>query len=138
MVALLEALQDHERHRYVQSISAFVRQRMESALLSSREADPEMQHVPLKRGMRSRESAQEIPDEQERLKGRIRTVLKTLPYREREIIKLRYGFVDDASYTLEEIGTIFKVTAERIRAIEAKAMRKLRQPYRAQELEGFL
>ena len=65
-------------------------------------------------------------------------VLKTLSYREREIIKLRYGLGDGYSYTLEEVGHIFKVTRERIRQIEAKAVRKLQQPSRSQELAGFL
>jgi len=75
---------------------------------------------------------------QEMLRGRIRKVLKTLSYREREIIKLRYGLGDGYSYTLEEVGHIFKVTRERIRQIEAKAVRKLQQPSRSQELVGFL
>ena len=75
---------------------------------------------------------------QEMLKSRINKVLKTLSYREREIIKLRYGLGDGYSYTLEEVGHIFKVTRERIRQIEAKAVRKLQQPSRAQELLGFL
>jgi RNA polymerase primary sigma factor len=75
---------------------------------------------------------------QEMLRGRINKVLKTLSYREREIIKLRYGLGDGYSYTLEEVGHIFKVTRERIRQIEAKAVRKLQQPSRAQELTGFL
>jgi RNA polymerase primary sigma factor len=75
---------------------------------------------------------------QEMLRGRIAKVLKTLSYREREIIKLRYGLGDGYSYTLEEVGHIFKVTRERIRQIEAKAVRKLQQPSRSQELVGFL
>jgi RNA polymerase primary sigma factor len=75
---------------------------------------------------------------QEMLRGRIAKVLKTLSYREREIIKLRYGLGDGYSYTLEEVGHIFKVTRERIRQIEAKAVRKLQQPSRSQELAGFL
>ena len=75
---------------------------------------------------------------QEMLRGRIGNVLKTLSYREREIIKLRYGLGDGYSYTLEEVGHIFKVTRERIRQIEAKAVRKLQQPSRSQELVGFL
>ena len=70
--------------------------------------------------------------------ARINAVLKTLSYREREIIKLRYGLGDGYSYTLEEVGHIFKVTRERIRQIEAKAVRKLQQPSRSQELVGFL
>ena len=75
---------------------------------------------------------------QEMLRTRINSVLKTLSYREREIIKLRYGLGDGYSYTLEEVGHIFKVTRERIRQIEAKAVRKLQQPSRSQELVGFL
>jgi len=75
---------------------------------------------------------------QEMLRGRIDKVLKTLSYREREIIKLRYGLGDGYSYTLEEVGHIFRVTRERIRQIEAKAVRKLQQPSRSQELVGFL
>lgn len=75
---------------------------------------------------------------QEMLRGRIVDVLKTLSYREREIIKLRYGLGDGYSYTLEEVGHIFKVTRERIRQIEAKAVRKLQQPSRSAELVGFL
>jgi RNA polymerase primary sigma factor len=75
---------------------------------------------------------------QEMLRSRINRVLKSLSYREREIIKLRYGLGDGYSYTLEEVGHIFKVTRERIRQIEAKAVRKLQQPSRSQELVGFL
>ena len=75
---------------------------------------------------------------QDMLRNRITHVLKTLSYREREIIKLRYGLGDGYSYTLEEVGHIFKVTRERIRQIEAKAVRKLQQPSRSQELVGFL
>jgi RNA polymerase primary sigma factor len=75
---------------------------------------------------------------QEMLRGRIAKVLKSLSYREREIIKLRYGLGDGYSYTLEEVGHIFKVTRERIRQIEAKAVRKLQQPTRSGELAGFL
>ena len=72
------------------------------------------------------------------LRDKINHVLKSLTYREREIIKLRYGLGDGYSYTLEETGRIFKVTRERIRQIEAKAVRKLQQPSRSQELVGFL
>lgn len=74
----------------------------------------------------------------EMLKMKLQKVLKMLSYREREIIKLRYGLGDGYSYTLEEVGHIFKVTRERIRQIEAKAIRKLQQPMRSQELVGFL
>ena len=65
-------------------------------------------------------------------------LLKTLTYREREIIKLRYGLGDGYTYTLEEVGRIFKVTRERVRQIEAKAVRKLQHPVRSRQLEGFL
>ena len=75
---------------------------------------------------------------QEMLKDKIDDVLKTLTYREREIIKLRYGIGDGYTYTLEEVGRIFKVTRERVRQVEAKAIRKLQHPVRARKLEGFL
>ena len=75
---------------------------------------------------------------QSMLKERIDHVLKTLSYREREIIKLRYGIGDGYTYTLEEVGRIFKVTRERVRQVEAKAIRKLQHPVRARKLEGFL
>ena len=75
---------------------------------------------------------------QEMLKERIDMILKTLSYREREIIKLRYGIGDGYTYTLEEVGRIFKVTRERVRQVEAKAIRKLQHPVRARRLEGFL
>ena len=74
----------------------------------------------------------------EMLKGKIDCVLKTLTYREREIIKLRYGLGDGYTYTLEEVGRIFKVTRERVRQIEAKAVRKLQHPARSKQLKGFL
>src|SRR3954463_11051631 len=75
---------------------------------------------------------------QEMLKEKIDSVLKTLTYREREIIKLRYGLGDGYTYTLEEVGRIFKVTRGRGRQIEAKAVRKLQHPVRSRQLEGFL
>ncbi|MEE9311012.1 MAG: RNA polymerase sigma factor RpoD [Planctomycetota bacterium] len=75
---------------------------------------------------------------QEMLKDKIDGVLNTLTYREREIIRLRYGIGDGHTYTLEEVGKIFKVTRERVRQIEAKAIRKLQHPVRSRKLEGFL
>ncbi|MFI4892012.1 MAG: RNA polymerase sigma factor RpoD [Phycisphaerales bacterium JB058] len=75
---------------------------------------------------------------QEMLKGRIEQVLRTLTYREREIIKLRYGIGDGYTYTLEEVGRIFKVTRERVRQVEAKAIRKLQHPVRSRKLHGFV
>lgn len=75
---------------------------------------------------------------QEMLKSRIEQVLRTLTYREREIIKLRYGIGDGYTYTLEEVGRIFKVTRERVRQVEAKAIRKLQHPVRSRKLHGFV
>ncbi len=80
--------------------------------------------------------AEEVSSHQ--LANRINRVLKTLSYREREIIKLRYGLGDGYEFTLKEIGQIFQVTGANIGVIEAKAIRKLQQPSRAQELIGFL
>ena len=75
---------------------------------------------------------------QDMLRQRIEQLLKTLSYREREILKLRYGIGDGYTYTLEEVGRIFKVTRERVRQVEAKAIRKLQHPVRARKLEGFV
>ena len=72
------------------------------------------------------------------LRGKIDELLKTLTFREREIIRLRYGLVDGYSYTLEECGRIFKVTRERVRQIEAKAVAKLQSPSRSDRLASFL
>ncbi len=74
----------------------------------------------------------------EALKHRLQDVMSELSYREREIIRLRYGLADGYSYTLEEVGKIFSVTRERVRQIESKAVRKLQQPFRARSLHGFL
>ncbi len=75
---------------------------------------------------------------QEMLKDKIEAVLTTLTYREREIIKLRYGIGDGYTYTLEEVGRIFQVTRERVRQVEAKAINKLQHPVRSRKLESFL
>jgi RNA polymerase primary sigma factor len=72
------------------------------------------------------------------LRDKIDDVLKTLTYREREIIKLRYGLGDGYNYTLEETGKIFKVTRERIRQIEAKALGKLQRSSRSNHLRNFV
>jgi len=74
----------------------------------------------------------------ELLRSRIASVLKALNYREREIIRLRYGLVDGYAYTLEEVGKIFSVTRERVRQIEAKAVRKLQHPIRSRRLSNFI
>ena len=75
---------------------------------------------------------------QQMLRDKINHVLKSLTYREREIIKLRYGLGDGYSYTLEETGRIFKVTRERIRQIESKALKKLQHHTRSDHLKGFV
>jgi RNA polymerase primary sigma factor len=72
------------------------------------------------------------------LEEKVDQVLKTLTSREREIIKLRFGLGDGFTYTLEEVGLIFKVTRERIRQLEMRALQKLREPDRSRQLEGFL
>jgi len=74
----------------------------------------------------------------EALKVQIDLAMETLNYREREILRLRYGLADGYTYTLEEVGRIFQVTRERVRQIESKAVRKLQQPYRAKSLVSFL
>ena len=72
------------------------------------------------------------------LKEEIRSVLKTLQPREQQVLELRFGLIDGTCYTLEEVGKKFNVTRERIRQIEAKALRKLRHPSRAKRLKDFM
>ncbi len=72
------------------------------------------------------------------LKDEMEKILNSLTYREREIIKLRYGLGDGYTYTLEEVGKIFNVTRERVRQIEVKAIRELQHPRRNRTLEGFV
>ena len=72
------------------------------------------------------------------LKEEIKAVLETLQEREQEVLELRFGLIDGTSHTLEEVGKRFNVTRERIRQIEAKALRKLRHPSRAKKLKDFL
>ncbi|TWU28308.1 sigma-70 family RNA polymerase sigma factor [Bythopirellula polymerisocia] len=72
------------------------------------------------------------------LREKIDELLKTLTYREREIVRLRYGLADGYCYTLEEVGRIFKVTRERVRQIEAKAVSKLQNPVRSSELSEYV
>ncbi len=89
-----------------------------------------------------------IPDERsmspeefatnEILKDQISTVLMTLTDREEQVLKLRFGLIDGTCRTLEEVGQIFGVTRERIRQIEAKALRKLRHPSRSKKLKDFM
>jgi RNA polymerase primary sigma factor len=75
---------------------------------------------------------------QEALKQRIEEAMSGLNYREREILRLRYGLTDGYAYTLEEVGKIFSVTRERVRQIESKAVRKMQHPYRSNGLRSFL
>ncbi|MFM7244990.1 MAG: RNA polymerase sigma factor RpoD/SigA [Planctomycetaceae bacterium] len=75
---------------------------------------------------------------QQSLQGTIARALDSLSYREREILRLRFGLADGYAYTLEEVGTIFDVTRERVRQIEAKAVEKLRQPGATFDLAGFV
>ncbi|NLL01650.1 MAG: RNA polymerase sigma factor RpoD [Mollicutes bacterium] len=72
------------------------------------------------------------------LKEEIKAVLATLQPREQQVLELRFGLIDGTSYTLEEVGKRFNVTRERIRQIEAKALRKLRHPSRAKKLKDFM
>ena len=75
---------------------------------------------------------------QQALKHQIEEAMQSLNYREREILRLRYGLTDGYAYTLEEVGKIFQVTRERVRQIETKAVRKLQQPYRSKNLASFV
>ena len=72
------------------------------------------------------------------LKEEIKSVLSTLQIREQQVLELRFGLIDGTCYTLEEVGKRFNVTRERIRQIEAKALRKLRHPSRAKKLKDFM
>ena len=72
------------------------------------------------------------------LKEEIKAVLETLQPREQQVLELRFGLIDGTCYTLEEVGKRFNVTRERIRQIEAKALRKLRHPSRAKKLKDFM
>jgi RNA polymerase primary sigma factor len=72
------------------------------------------------------------------LKEQIQEAMLTLNYREREILKLRYGLEDGYAYTLEEVGKIFQVTRERVRQIESKAVKKLQHPHRSKSLVSFV
>ena len=72
------------------------------------------------------------------LKEQMSDILDSLSEREKKVLKLRFGIIDGYPRTLEEVGQIFNVTRERVRQIEAKALKKLRHPTRARKLEGFL
>ena len=72
------------------------------------------------------------------LREQLEEVLGTLTEREQKVLKLRFGLEDGRSRTLEEVGREFEVTRERIRQIEAKALRKLRHPSRSRKLKDYL
>ncbi len=72
------------------------------------------------------------------LQERITKVLGTLKEREAEILRMRFGLTNGSPQTLEQVGAVYKVTRERVRQIEAKALRKLRHPSRSRELQGYL
>ena len=74
---------------------------------------------------------------EEMLREQLRAIIETLTPREQKVIKLRYGLEDNHTRTLEEVGKEFNVTRERIRQIEAKALRKLRHPSRSKKLVDF-
>ena len=74
---------------------------------------------------------------QDILKAQLMAVIETLTPREQKVIRLRYGLDDNHARTLEEVGKEFNVTRERIRQIEAKALRKLRHPNRSKKLQDF-
>jgi RNA polymerase primary sigma factor len=72
------------------------------------------------------------------LKQQVRSVLTNLSEREREVLEMRFGFRDGKTHTLEEVGNTFGVTRERVRQIEAKALRKLRHPHHSRRLRDYL
>ena len=72
------------------------------------------------------------------LTEQIKSVLNTLPVREQKVLRMRFGLDDGYSHTLEEVGYVFQVTRERIRQIEAKALRRLRHPSRSRKLKDYI
>jgi RNA polymerase primary sigma factor len=72
------------------------------------------------------------------LREQLRSILNSLNHRERQVLEMRFGLKDGQSHTLEEVGQAFGVTRERIRQIEAKALRKLRHPLRSRKLRDYL
>ena len=95
---------------------------------------PELKALP------SPDSMEKVEDkiDQELLKGKLGSALDTLLDREKKVLKLRYGLENGRQLSLEDTGREFGVTRERIRQIEAKALRKLRKPTRTKQLKGFL
>ncbi len=79
-----------------------------------------------------------VRDDPDNLKEQTEALLKTLTPREERVIKMRFGIGDGSEHTLEEVGQSFQVTRERIRQIEAKALRELRHPSRSRKLKALL
>ena len=115
------------------------------------EAEPELQHAPLETPIGEEEDSHLGDFIEDRnvvspsdavinlnLKEQTESVLKSLTPREEKVIKMRFGVGDGSEHTLEEVGQNFAVTRERIRQIEAKALRKLRHPSRSRKLKAFL
>ena len=94
--------------------------------------------------LETRHASHPVPDEcseaaaREMLRDQVQNALAALTDREREVLELRYGLLDGKDHTLEEVGKYFNVTRERIRQIEAKALRKLRHPTRSHQLREYL
>jgi len=84
------------------------------------------------------DESQEIDIERKLLSKDLQNALHTLLPREREVLKLRFGLVDGRARTLEEVGAAFRVTRERIRQLEHRALRKLRQPNRCSVLQEYV
>ena len=72
------------------------------------------------------------------LSEQLKSILNTLPVREQKVLRMRFGLDDGYSHTLEEVGYVFQVTRERIRQIEAKALRRLRHPSRSRKLRDYI
>ena len=130
---LAEVLHKSANELFPEKLRAYMRQIRKERKKDNEETHPHF--IPLSLGL---ESSLEDPSpftdlcavlgiSEEELRQRTDDILQGLTYIEREIIKLRYGLGDGYSYTLEEVGHIFKVTRERIRQIEAKAVRKLQK-----------
>ena len=92
----------------------------------------------LKANCKNKSAIIEIIKAAYKLQEQLRSVLSTLPQREQEVLKMRFGLDDGYSLTLEEVGLYFNVTRERIRQIEAKALRRLRHPRRSNGLRDYI
>ena len=111
-------------------------------LLREEEADSERRNNEAKAALK--ELPTTTPDqphkavELEELKSKLGELFETLGCREKGILKMRFGLLDGYTYTYEECGHKFKVTRERVRQIEARALRKLQHPIRSRKLECFV